>query len=381
MELDLSELRKEIDAVDEDIVRLFCRRMEISKKVSDYKAQRGLPVLDAARERQKLVQVTSFAGAEMESYICTLYNAIFELSRAEQEKRMHPKSDTVDAITRAIEETPKMFPAHAAVACQGTEGAYSALAAQRLFQYPQLSYYERWEDVFEAIDCGACTYGVLPLENSNAGSVTRVYDLMMRYHVRIVRSTRIHIDHQLLAKPGIKLSEIREIFSHPQAIAQSQEYLTALGVKVTPCENTAQAAKMVANSPRQDVAALASRSCASLYGLQPLASSVQDNGNNHTRFICISKNTEIYPGADRTSIMVVTPHRPGALYQVMSRFNALGINLIKLESRPIPDRDFEFMFYFDLDVSVYAPQFLQLMGELEHLCDEFRYLGSYSEIV
>ena len=111
MELDLSELRKEIDAVDENIVKLFCRRMEISKKVSDYKAQRGLPVLDAAR--QKLVQVTGFAGPEMESYICTLYNAIFELSRAEQEKRMHPQSDTVDAITRAIEETPKMFPAHA----------------------------------------------------------------------------------------------------------------------------------------------------------------------------------------------------------------------------------------------------------------------------
>lgn len=377
----MSELRKDIDAIDKEMVDLFCRRMEISKKVSDYKAQRGLPVLDATRERQKLAQVTGLAGGEMESYICTLYNAIFELSRAEQQKRMHPQSDTVDAITRAIEETPKIFPTRAAVACQGTEGAYSALAAERLFQYPQLSYYDTWEDVFAAIDRGDCTYGVLPLENSNAGSVTRVYDLMIRHHVRIVRSTRLHIDHQLLAKPGTKLSEIREIFSHPQAIAQSQTYLASLGVKVTPCENTAQAAKMVAGSSRQDVAALASRSCASLYGLQPLASSVQDNGNNHTRFICISKNTEIYPGADRTSIMAVTPHRPGALYQVMSRFNALGINLIKLESRPIPDRDFEFMFYFDLDVSVYAPQFLQLMGELEHLCDEFRYLGSYSEIV
>ena len=381
MELDLKKLRDEIDEVDQEMVKLFCRRMEISRQVSAYKVQHGLPVLDADRERQKLAQVAGLAGEEMGSYICTLYNAIFELSRAEQERQMHPQSDTVDAIVHALENTPKVFPAQATVACQGTEGAYSALAAEKLFRYPQLSYYDTWEEVFQAIDRGDCTYGVLPLENSNAGSVTRVYDLMIRYHVRIVRSTWMHIDHQLLAKPGTELSQVREIFSHPQAIAQSQAYLASLGVKVTPCENTAQAAKMVADSPREDVAALASRSCASLYGLCPLATSVQDNGNNHTRFICISKHTEIYPGADRTSIMVVTPHRPGALYQVMSRCNALGINLIKLESRPIPDRDFEFMFYFDLDVSVYAPEFLQLMGELEHMCEAFRYLGSYSEIV
>ena len=381
MELDLNTLREEIDAIDRDIVKLFCSRMEISGKVSAYKAQRGLPVLDAARERQKLAQVAGQAGEDMESYVCTLYNAIFEMSRAEQEKRMHPTSDTVDAIRQALDNTPKIFPAHAAVACQGTEGAYSALAAEKLFRYPALHYYETWEEVFEAIDSGECAYGVLPLENSNDGSVTRVYDLMIRHHVHIVRSTRVHIDHQLLAKPGTKVSQIREVFSHPQALSQSREYLAGLGVKVTPCENTAVAAKMVADSPREDVAALASRSCASLYGLCPLATSVQDNGNNHTRFICISKAKEIYPGADRTSIMVVTPHRPGALYQVMSWFNALGINLIKLESRPIPDRDFEFMFYFDLDVSVYAKEFLQLMGELEHMCEDFRYLGSYSEIV
>ncbi len=381
MELDLNTLREEIDAIDRDIVKLFCSRMEISGKVSAYKARHGLPVLDAARERQKLAQVAGFAGEDMESYVCTLYNAIFEMSRAEQEKRMHPASDTVDAIRQALDNTPKIFPAKAAVACQGTEGAYSALAAEKLFRYPQLRYYETWEEVFEAIDSGECAYGVLPLENSNAGSVTRVYDLMIRHHVHIVRSTRVHIDHQLLAKPGTKVSQIREVFSHPQALSQSREYLSGLGVKVTPCENTAVAAKMVADSPRGDVAALASRSCAALYGLYPLAASVQDNGNNHTRFICISKAKEIYPGADRTSIMVVTPHRPGALYQVMSRFNALGINLIKLESRPIPDRDFEFMFYFDLDVSVYAKEFFQLMGELEHMCEDFRYLGSYSEIV
>ena len=132
MELDLNTLREEIDAIDRDIVKLFCSRMEISGKVSAYKAQRGLPVLDAARERQKLAQVAGQAGEDMESYVCTLYNAIFEMSRAEQEKRMHPTSDTVDSIRQALDNTPKIFPAHAAVACQGTEGAYSALSCASL---------------------------------------------------------------------------------------------------------------------------------------------------------------------------------------------------------------------------------------------------------
>ena len=141
------------------------------------------------------------------------------------------------------------------------------------------------------------------------------------------------------------------------------------------------AAKRVAESGRADVAALSSRACVGLYGLESLASSVQDQGNNYTRFICIAKDLEIYPGADRTSLMMVLPHKPGSLYKVLSRFYALGINLNKLESRPLPERDFEFMFYFDLETSVYSPQFQQLMGELPVLCEEFSYLGSYREVV
>ena len=160
-------------------------------------------------------------------------------------------------------------------------------------------------------------------------------------------------------------------------------YLEKLGkdVKITPCENTAAAAEAVAQSDRKDVAAIASHSCVALYGLERLAADIQDRSNNYTRFICISKKLEIYPGADKTSLMVVLPHRPGSLYQILARFYALGLNLIKLESRPLPDREFEFMFYFDLETSVYSPQFRQLMGELPGLCEEFSYLGSYQEVV
>ena len=148
-----------------------------------------------------------------------------------------------------------------------------------------------------------------------------------------------------------------------------------------PVENTAVAAQMVANSGRNDVAALSSRACAELYGLSCLASSVQDKGNNYTRFICISKNLEIYPGSDKTSIMMILSHKPGALYKVLARLYTLGINVTKLESRPIPERDFEFMFYFDLETSIYSEEFVQLMCELSELSEEFKYLGSYSEVV
>jgi len=153
------------------------------------------------------------------------------------------------------------------------------------------------------------------------------------------------------------------------------------GVKVTVKENTAMAAKMVARSDRSDVAALSSHACAQLYGLDCVQSGVQDKGNNYTRFICISKNLEIYPGADRTSIMCVVPHRPGSLYKVLSRFSALGLNLQKLESRPIPDRDFEFMMFMDFDAPLHSEELVQVLAELEGMCEEFQYFGSYHEVV
>ena len=190
------------------------------------------------------------------------------------------------------------------------------------------------------------------------------------------------IDHHLLANPGAKLSDIKEIYSHEQAISQCNAFLASIpGVKVIPVENTALAAEMVATSGRTDVAAISSRSCMELYNLISLASSIQDEGNNRARFICISKNLEIYPGSDKTSIMMILNHRPGALYRVLARLYALGINVTKLESRPLPDRDFEFMFYFDLETSIYSEEFLQLICELDELAEAFTYLGSYSEVV
>ena len=205
---------------------------------------------------------------------------------------------------------------------------------------------------------------------------------MIQHNFYIVRTFRLKVDHNLLAAPEAKLEDIREIYSHEQAINQCGSFLHGLkNVNVVAVANTAVAAEMVASSGRKDVAAISSRSCAELYGLQNLAASIQDKGNNRTRFICISKDLEIYPGSDKTSIMMVLNHKPGALYKVLARIYALGINVTKLESRPIPDREFEFMFYFDLETSIYSEEFVQLICELDDFCEEFKYLGSFTEVV
>ena len=380
--MDLSQLRSQIDSIDDQLISLFGQRMEIAAQIADYKKQNNLPIYVPSREREKLLDVSQKAGAEMANYTRVLYSMIFELSRSYQSKCNLESTELHKKITQAIETTPQLFPQAPMVACQGVEGAYAQIACEKIFKNPFIMYFKNFDGVFNAIDQGLCNYGVLPIENSTAGSVKKVYDLMIRHNFSIVRTFRLKVDHNLLAMPGAKLADIKEVYSHEQAINQCSGFLASMpGVKVIPVENTAVAAQMAANSGRTDVAALSSRSCAELYGLSCLAASIQDKGNNYTRFICIAKNLEIYPGSDKTSIMMILSHKPGALYKVLARLYTLGINVTKLESRPLPDRDFEFMFYFDLETSIYSEEFVQLMCELDELCEEFKYLGSFSEVV
>ncbi len=382
MELDLNEIRKEINATDKEIVERFIRRMNLAANVAEYKKQHNLPVLDAARERELLARIADMAGEEFEKYALILYHTMMDVSKSYQHTKLSPESQIYNQIQNAVERTEKVFPKKAFVACQGIEGAYSQIAAERFFELPSISYYSSFDGVFSAIERGECRYGVLPIENSTAGSVKKVYELMIRHNFHIVKSLRLKIDHNLLVRRGVKLENIKEIVSHEQAINQCSTFLNSLeGVKITVCENTAMAARLVAQSDRDDLAALSSRACAELYGLENIAPAVQDMGNNYTRFICISKNPEVYPGADKCSIMLVTPNRPGMLYNVLSCFNALGINMTKLESTPIPERDFESMFYFDFSVSVYSDDLKQLLCELEARSERFRFLGAYSEII
>ncbi len=379
---DLNALRGKIDNIDDKIISLIEERMGVAADISQYKRQNSLPVLDAKREREKLCDIAEKSSPEMREYMRVLYSLVFELSRSYQNRLMEPESELYKSIKSSLENTPNLFPPTAQVACQGAEGANSQKACEVIFKNPSIMYTSSFEGVFSAVASGLCKYGVIPIENSTAGSVKRVYDLMISNNFSIVRSVRVKIDHSLVAAKGAKLENIKEIISHEQALTQCDGFIKSLkGIKVTACENTAVAAKMVAESGRDDIAAICSHDCADIYSLQCLKRGIQDEGNNHTRFICISKNLEIYPGADRTSLMMVLPHRPGSLYKVLSRFYALGIDLNKLESRPLPDSDFEFMFYFDLKTSVYSEEFVQLICELHEMCDEFKYLGSYSETV
>lgn len=379
--MNLEECRKEIDNIDKQLVALFTKRMDVAKEVAAYKKATGKAVYDAERERKLLEKVEENAGENYGDYARRLYSSILDLSRTYQSKELAPESQLSASIKKAMEETPQLFPEKAVVACQGVEGAHSSDACQKLFEKPSIMYCQTFEAVFQAVESGLCNYGVVPLENSSAGSVTQIYNLMSDHKFSIVRSKKVQIQHNLLAKKGTKLEDIKEIVSHPQAISQSSEFLKSLGVKVTECANTAIAAKMVAESDRTDLGALSSELCASQYSLEIVKPYVQNTKNNYTRFICFSKNLEIYPGADRTSLLIRTPHRAGALYSVIANFYSLGINIIKLESRPVPETDFEFMFYFDIDVSIYSEKLPTIIDQLEYSLGEknVKYLGSYRE--
>ena len=380
--MDISDARREIDKIDVELTELFVKRMKLSKEIAAYKKDNNLPVFDKTREREIINKAADRAGKDMENYISVLYTTLFDVSRSYQKQLIGGKTELTGEIEKAFEETEEIFPARSVVACQGVEGAYSQYACDKLFSMPSIMYFNRFQGVFQAVESGLCKYGILPIENSTAGSVNEVYDLMRKHRFYIVRSIKLRIDHNLLVKEGTKLGDIKEIISHQQALDQCSEFLKTLkDVKITVCENTAAAAKAVAESGRNDIAAISSKNCADLYGLHVLSDTIQNNDNNYTRFICISKKLEIYPGADKISMMFSIAHKPGALYNVISRFSSLGLNLTKLESRPMPGKDFEFMFYFDLNANIRESKVLKLIGEFDDEFDKFTFLGSYSEII
>ncbi len=336
MEHDINEIREKIDGLDADIRRLSEERMR-------------------------------------------LWDSISVIRRENAASRPSP---VAEEIRRAIAACARPFADKAFVACCGAEGSYAQQAASRLVKFPTIVYFSCFEKVFESVEKGLCQYGILPVENSAAGSVAAVYDLMQRHSFHIARSLRLKVDHVLLAKPGVAFGDVREVVSHPHALAQCSAFLKRHPeIKATPSANTALAAREVASSPRRDVAVIASRACSPIYGLAVLEEDVQDAVYNYTRFICISKDLEIYPASNRISIMLSLPHRPGSLASIIQKFAAIEVNLTKLESRPVPGRDFEFRFIFDFDASPSDPQVVALISELSQdpEIEHFDFLGAYSE--
>jgi len=379
--MDLKECRQEIDKINNEMLSLFLRRMEVSRSVAEYKAEHNLPILNHAREREILGEMTEKAGDEFENYVKTFYSVMMDLSRSYQSTVLGKKDAVQKKVTKALESSPKVFPKRALVACQGTEGAYSQIAADKFFGMEKIKYYKTFEDVFIAVRDKECEYGVLPIENSTYGTVIDVYDLMKKYSFNIVRALKLPVKHALLVKEGTRLEDIREVFSHPQAIGQCSDFFRAnQNIKATECQNTAVAAKMITESDRTDVAAIASSACAELYGLKKLVDGVQNASYNFTRFICITSNDYIFPGANKMSLMLTLPHTPGALYNTLAKFTAEGLNLTKLESRPIAGSDFEAQFYFDFEGTPYDKRVLNMLDALSCECESFNFLGSYLEI-
>lgn len=379
--MSIEELRKEIDLIDDKISQLFIERMEKCKQIGLIKSKNKLSVNAPLREKEIINRVTQNADNEVKSYIKQLYENIFLLSKTYQNSYNVTQSNSVNKIRACLENKKENMPTSASVACQGVAGAYSSIAAEKLFSISNITYFKNFEGVFNAVDKGLCEFGILPIENSTAGSVLQVYDLMEKYNFYIVESVRLQVSHVLAVKPGVERKDIKEICSHEQALQQCAEYIKKFNYKTTTMQNTAIAGSYVAESDRNDIAAICSEECANIYGLKIIEKAIQDNPNNFTRFICISKNMKILNGADKISVMTSLQNKPGSLNKMLSRFAAEGLNLSKIESRPIPNCQFEFMFYCDFSGDIENQGVLNLMSELDNNSDKFAFLGCYKEIV
>ena len=381
MKNNLENARRKIDAIDEELIKLFLKRLAVSREVALAKKDAKGAVTDPMREREILAKVSEAAGAENENAARMFFTNLFSISKACQRSILKGPSSLLAEIDKASSQT-QPSPSRAFVACCGTEGSYAQQAVSLMVKVPTIVYFSEFEKVFEAVEKGFCPYGVLPVENSAAGSVSAVYDLMQEHRFHIVKALKLKVDHALLAPQGVKMEDVREVISHPHAFSQCRIFLKEhSSFKISPASNTAVAAKELAMSSRRDAAVIASRACAELYGLEILADRVQDAAYNYTRFICISKDLEIRPDANRISVMMSLPHRPGALSAIISKFAAIDVNLTKLESRPVPGMDFKFNFVFDFESSVSNPSVRELLSELSQdpEIERFEFLGSYNE--
>ena len=378
--MELSEIREKINAVDDQLLDLFLQRMDLSEEVAAYKNEHHQPILNKQREREILAKVAEKSG-DRERFSYHLFSTIFELSRSRQAELITAPTKVESQVKTSLAAGGEVFPQTGLVACQGVEGANSQVACDRLLPRGNIVYVKSFEAVFSAVESGLCKFGVVPIENSSNGSVRAIYDLIQRKKFSIVRSTRLCIRHELLALPGVKMDDITEIYSHEQAIGQCSKFLGGLGgVRVVPCANTAIAAKMVAESGSRHAAAISSHPCAALYGLECVNDTIQDSDNNYTRFFCIAKDPVIYAGANRISLILACDNKPGALYEILSKLAALNINMTKLESCPVSGRNFEFIFFLELEASVQEPGVLSMLQEMERSCASFNFLGSYAEV-
>ena len=371
----LDEIRVEIDAIDKELIELFKRRMNCAKEVGLYKQANNIPVLNRKREEEILDRIQQMGG-EYGAYARLLYQNIMELSRSLQHNLVH-SGEALRSEILSASDTLKTT--GVVVAYQGIKGANSHEAALKLFPDADLRNYPSFDDVFEAVDSGEVTYGVLPVENSTAGSVSAVYDLILKHRFFITGALDMKIDYCLGGLRQSEFEDIEIVRSHPQALSQCVSYIGKNGFGAQSCANTAVAARDVAREKRLNMAAICPYKAAEEYGLKILDNHLQDDKRNTTRFIVISKTLCIPENANKISLCFSLPHVEGSLYGLLCRFNSLGLNLTKIESRPSATRKFEYIFYLDFTGSVRDDSVIDLLTQLSEEMPDFSFLGNYCE--
>ena len=373
--MSLDNVRKEIDKIDAELIPLLKKRMLCSLQVAEIKREQNLPILNEKREAEIIEAVTE-KGGEFGSYIASVYREIMGVSKEAQQAELSPLGALAGQIVNAKDGIKE----NVAVACQGIEGAFGSIAAKSLHNTGNIKYYTTFEDVFKAVANDEVVYGVLPVENSNAGSVSEVYDLILKYRYYIISAVELGVNQNLLGVKGAKLEDIKTVYSHPQALSQSEVFLKANGIKKEPFSNTAMAAKFIAEKGDKSVGAIASTLAAELYGLDVVAPKIQAIRNKSTRFITISKQLIIPNDANKISVVFSVPHSVGALNRVLNRFCMNGLNLTKIESRAAKNGEFDYLFYLDFAGNLNDRKTIALISSLEQELPDFTFLGNYREI-
>ena len=374
---DLLELREEIDKVDKQIVALFEERMQISEDVAKYKIANGKKVFDKDRERSKLETLKGLADNDFNRHgIEELFQQIMSMSRKLQYQLLTENGAAGRLPFIAVDDIERE---NIRVVYQGVEGAYSHAAMREYFGKDVNCFnVKKWRDAMEAIAEGAADYAVLPIENSSAGIVADNYDLLVNFENYIVGEQIIKCEHALLGLPGTKLEDIRTVYSHQQALSQCEEYLDQHREwQQIPYDNTARAAKKVAEEKDPSQAAIGSKFAAEYFGLEILAEHVYYNEANSTRFIIVTNQRIFRRDATKISICFEVPHHSGALYNILSHFIYNNLNMNKIESRPIPGRNWEYRFFVDFDGNLNDSAVKNALRGIREEATNMKILGNY----
>ncbi|MCM1064603.1 MAG: prephenate dehydratase [Eubacterium sp.] len=374
--MDLLELRDQLDGIDQQIVELYERRMDICKQVAEYKIEVGKKVFDRQREAEKLAKVKALTHNDFNSHgIVELFEQIMSMSRKLQYQLLAEKGSLGKLPFIGVDE---LETEKARVVFQGAEGAYSQAAMTRYFGNEVNSFHvDTFRDAMSAIDEGSADFAVLPIENSTAGIVNEIYDLLQEYENYIVGEQIIRIEHCLLAVPGTKLSDIRTVYSHPQSLMQSSRFLAGYDWQQISMQNNAFAAKKVAGEQLKTQAAIASEYAGQVYGLEVLRKGVNHSGTNSTRFIIVTNQKIFRKDAKKVSICFEVPHESGSLYHMLSHFIYNNLNMTKIESRPLEGRNWEYRFFIDFEGNLADSAVKNALRGLRDEARNMKILGNY----